>query len=124
MQYGEQNSGKMHELGIVFNIIRDVEEVARENDVDQVESVKLRIGEVSAIVPHYLEDCWNWAAERTELLKNCSLEIEMIPAVTWCDDCRRTYGTVAHGRICPYCGSEKTWLKQGNECVIQEIGVI
>ena len=113
----------MHELGIVFSIIKDVEDVAKENEVDLVESVKIRIGEVSAIVPHYLEDCWNWAVDRTELLKVCELKIDIVPAVTWCDHCKRTYETVAHGKICPYCGSGETWLQQGDECVIQEIEV-
>ena len=114
----------MHELGIVFSIIKDVEDVAKENEVRLVESVKVRIGEVSAIVPHYLEDCWNWAVDRTELLKGCELKIEIVPAVTWCDSCKKTYETVRHGKICPYCGSAETWLQQGDECVIQEIEVV
>ena len=83
----------------------------------------LRVGEVSTIVPHYLEDCWNWAVDRTELLKGCRLDIDVTPAVTWCDSCKRTYGTVDYGKICPYCGSEETWLQEGDECVIQEIEV-
>ena len=33
----------MHELGIVFSIIKDVEDVAKENEVRLVESVKLRV---------------------------------------------------------------------------------
>lgn len=37
----------MHELGIVFHIIRSVEEIAKENDLTQVESVTLEIGTVS-----------------------------------------------------------------------------
>lgn len=113
----------MHELGIVFSIIRDVEEVAKENEVKLVEAVRLRVGEVSTIVPHYLEDCWNWAVDRTEILKGCELKIDIVPAVTWCDSCKKTYETVKYGKICPYCGSEETWLQQGDECVIQEIEV-
>ena len=52
------------------------------------------------------------------------MKVEILPAVTWCDDCRQEYGTVAHGRICPHCGSEKTWLLKGNELNIKEIEVI
>jgi hydrogenase nickel incorporation protein HypA/HybF len=47
--------------------------------------------------------------------------LEEIPAVTWCADCKREYETVAYGRTCPYCGSGRTWLLRGNECVIKEI---
>lgn len=111
----------MHELGIVFYIIRDVKEVAEANDVRRVESVTLELGEVSAVIPHYLEDCWNWAVKREPIMDGAKLKVETIPAVTWCDDCKNEYPTVEHGKICPYCGSEHTWLKTGNEVSIKEI---
>ncbi len=49
--------------------------------------------------------------------------MEKLPAVTWCDDCKKTYPTVEHGKICPHCGSPQTWLLQGNEFNIKEIEV-
>ncbi len=113
----------MHELGIVFYIIRDVKEVAKENGVDHIGAVVLSIGEVSTVVAEYLQDCWKWAVEREEMMKGCALKIQTIPAVTYCDSCHREYGTVQHGRTCPYCGSERTWLVQGNEIEIKEIEV-
>ncbi len=69
----------------------------------------------------YLTECWNWAAGRTELLKGAVLVVEKIPAVTYCEECDSTYGTVEHGKICPYCGSGHTYLLQGNETNIKEI---
>ena len=39
----------MHELGIVYHIIRDVENVARANGVRRVSSVTLLLGEVGSI---------------------------------------------------------------------------
>ena len=47
----------MHELGIVFYIIRDVKQAAEENKVSHVSTVVMNIGEVSTIVPEYLLDC-------------------------------------------------------------------
>ena len=41
----------MHELGIVFYIIRDVKQVAQENSVTKVSKVVMNIGEVSTVVP-------------------------------------------------------------------------
>ena len=48
----------MHELGIVFHIIRTVEDVARQNDVTRIRRVTLQLGEVSGVVESYLQDCW------------------------------------------------------------------
>jgi hydrogenase nickel incorporation protein HypA/HybF len=113
----------MHELGIVFYIIRDVKQVAEENHVEHVESVVMDIGEVSTVVPHLLTDCWRWSADKEPLLKGCGLRCNTIPAVTWCDTCKSEYPTVIHGRTCPHCGSDKTWLLHGNEVEIKEIRV-
>lgn len=112
----------MHELGVVFQVIKTVEEVAEENALTQIGSVTLEIGEVSGIIESYLQNCWKWATvKRSEILKDARLIVERIPAVTYCEDCEKTYGTVAHGKICPYCDSERTYLVQGNEFNIKEI---
>lgn len=113
----------MHELGIVFYIIRDVKKVAEENRVERVSEVVMDIGEVSTVVPHLLTDCWHWAADKEELLKGCELKVNTIPAVTWCDDCHTEYDTVKHGKTCPHCHSENTWLLRGNEVEIRELVV-
>lgn len=113
----------MHELGIVFYIIRDVKQVAEANHVEKVASVVMDIGEVSTVVPHLLSDCWRWAADKEPMLQGCELEVNTIPAVTWCDQCKSEYSTVANGRTCPHCGSGNTWLLRGNEVEIREIKV-
>ena len=113
----------MHELGIVFYIIKDVKKAAQENGVEHVNAVVMNIGEVSTIVPEYLTDCWRWAADKEEMLKGCELKVNTIPAVTYCEDCGKEYGTVEHGKICPFCQSEHTYLLHGNEVEIKEIEV-
>ena len=113
----------MHELGIVFYIIRDVKAVAEENGVEHVAAVVMDIGEVSTIVPEYLTDCWRWAADREPLLKGCELKVNTLPAVSFCGDCQTEFGTVEHGKTCPRCGGGNTWLLRGNEVEIKEIEV-
>ena len=111
----------MHELGIVFHIIKSVESVAKENQLSEIASVTLELGEVSTVIPSYLTDCWKWATDKTEILKGARLEVETIPAVTYCEDCGKTYGTVEYGKTCPHCKSERTYLLQGQEVNIKEI---
>lgn len=113
----------MHELGIVFYIIRDVKKVAEENHVPLVKTVVMNIGEVSTVVPEYLTDCWRWAADKEEVLKGCELRCNILKAVTTCNTCGAEYATVEHGKKCPLCGGEDTVLKCGNEVEIKEIEV-
>ncbi|MCR4790533.1 MAG: hydrogenase maturation nickel metallochaperone HypA [Treponemataceae bacterium] len=112
----------MHELGIVFYIIKDVKEAAKNNNVSKIKSVTLELGEVSAVIPYYLEDCWKWSiGKEGPLLHDTELIIETIPAVTFCEGCEKEYPTVQYGKICPYCKSEKTYLRRGNEVMIKQI---
>lgn len=113
----------MHELGVVFYVVRDVKEVAEENQVEKVSSVTLQIGEVSGVVHDYLIDCWNWARKKEPVMEEAELVIEQVDAVSFCEDCRQEYPTVRYARICPHCGSEHTYLLRGNEFLIKEIEV-
>ena len=111
----------MHELGIIFHIIDSVEEVGRENSLSKVSKVTLEIGEVSGVVDEYLGDCWKWASARSKLLDGSELEVEKLPAVTYCENCSEQYSTVKYGKICPNCSSDRTYLLTGNEVSIKEI---
>lgn len=111
----------MHELGVVFHIIDDLKEVAAEHNITQISKVVLELGEVSSVIDTYLTDCWNWAAARTDIMQEAQLVIEKIPAVTYCEDCKRSYSTIQYGKICPNCKSGNTYLLQGSEFNIKEI---
>lgn len=111
----------MHELGIVFHIIKTIEEVAAEQKLQSVSKVVLEVGEVSTVIPEYLTDCWDWACKKSELMNGSELKIETIKAVTYCEDCKKTYETVKYAKVCPYCKSENTYLIEGDEVQIKEI---
>ena len=111
----------MHELGIVYHIIRDVENVARANGVSRVSSVTLLLGEVSGVVPDLLLDAWRWAADKKLITQGAELVVEPVEAVTHCEACGRDYGTVEHGKTCPHCGSGETYLLRGQEVMIRQI---
>ena len=113
----------MHELGVTFHIMDHVEKEAAENEVSSVRRVTLELGEVSTVIESYLQNCWAWAAKKRPLFNECELTVETLPAITYCEGCEKTYPTVQYGKICPHCGSEQTYLLQGNEFNIKEIEV-
>ena len=97
----------MHELGVVFHVIKSVNRIAEDNGVSRVSAVTIELGEVSSVIPDYLLDCWKWAVSKETVMKD--------------ENCGKVYGTVEHGKICPYCGSDRTYLKQGNEFILKNI---
>lgn len=113
----------MHELGIVTYVADAVEEIAKEQQVENISAVILEIGEVSGIVPEYLVDCWNYFKKRYPSLTESRLDCEILPASTFCESCQRDYETVKYGKTCPYCKSNRTYLLCGRECNIKELVV-
>lgn len=111
----------MHELGTIYYVIDTVEKLMVENDLKIVGSITLEVGEVSGIIPEYLADFWLYAREKTEHFKETELKIEKLDAVTYCQNCTKTYPTMQYGKECPYCHSGNTFLITGNEYNIKEI---
>ncbi len=114
----------MHELGTIHYVIDTVEKLAVENELKKIGSVTLQVGEVSGIIPRFLTDYWEYARKKTTYLQEAELKIEKIEAVTYCQNCGKTYPTVQYAKICPYCQSDNTFLVTGNEYVIKEIEAV
>ena len=111
----------MHELGIVLQVAKTLDEVCEEQHIVKIGSVTLEIGEVSGVINDYFIDCWDYFKEKHERLKEATMTIETIQALNFCEDCKREYPAIPFGRVCPRCGSEHTYLLQGNEVNIKEI---
>ena len=100
-------------MGIVLHLAKTLDETAKEEHLSKIGSVTLQVGEVSGILTDYFVECWDYFKPRHPILKDSTLILETIPAVTWCDNCKRTYETVKYGG--------ETWLLKGNECIIKQI---
>lgn len=120
-QEAERGFIAMHELGTIYYVIDTVEKLMVENQLTKVASITLEIGEVSGIVPQYLTDFWLYARAKTEHFQETELKVETLKAVTYCQDCGKTYPTLQYAKICPYCQSGNTFLVTGNEYNIKEI---
>lgn len=114
----------MHELGIVMQVIDQVEKVAQESNVSQVLKLNMEVGEVSSVVPALFTDCFDWAKKKTKYMQQTQLEIIILEGISYCQDCKQTYRTTAYAKKCPHCGSSRTYLVTGNEINIKDIAVI
>ncbi len=111
----------MHELGIMMEVVKQVEQVALENQVEKVEKIVLQIGEISTVIPHFVEEVFPAATYQT-MLEDTELEIEMIPANGRCKQCGEIFSLTAQKGIC-YCGSEEVEMLSGREFILKEIQV-
>lgn len=114
----------MHELGIVMQVIDQVEQVAAESDVTKVLKLHMEVGEVSSVVPELFTDCFDWAKKKTKYMQETLLEMIILEGISYCQDCKQTYKTTTYAKRCPHCGSFRTYLVTGNEINIKDIEVI
>lgn len=106
-----------------MHVIKQVEAVAEENEVEQVTALNMEVGEVSSIVPDLFRDCFEWAKKKTKFMRDTQLNLIVLEAVSYCNACKSTYKTTEHAKVCPVCGSDDTYLVTGNEINIKDIEV-
>lgn len=110
----------MHELGVVIDIVKTVEKVALENNLTKIDTLVLQIGELSSMIPRYIEACFPAAVDGT-ILENTTLKIEILPGNAICKSCNKVFNVIEHNSKCPKCNSGTWDLLSGKEFMIKEI---
>ena len=110
----------MHELGVVIEVVKTVERVALEQNLKEIDTVVLQIGELSSMIPKYVEQCYPAAVDGT-ILENTKLEIEILPGNALCKDCKKVFRLIEHRHQCPTCNTRNWELLSGREFFIKEI---
>jgi len=110
----------VHELGVVIEIVKTVEEFAAANGLTRIDTVVLQIGELSSMVPRYIEECYPAAVDGTSL-QDTKLRIEIIPGNALCKACGKVFNLLKEEGACPGCGSRSFELLSGKEFLIKEV---
>ena len=112
----------MHEIGVVRQVIRTVEEFAKENDIKEVTGIVLDIGELSLVIPKYIDDIYKFTVKGT-ILENAELTMNVIPGMAECEECDEIFNVIEHEGYCPNCGSFEKEIRSGKDFLIKEIHV-
>ena len=110
----------MHEIGIVRQLVRTVSAFAEENRVSEIHEVIVDCGELSLIIPEYVEELYPVAAKGS-LLENAKLTLHIVPGLAECDDCDEIFNVIEHKGFCPNCGSFEKTVLSGKDFTVREI---
>ncbi len=69
----------MHELGVLCQIIKKVNDIALKNGIEKVKYITLEVGESSSFVPIFLEKLFPIAIEKFPVLQKAVLKILRVP---------------------------------------------
>ena len=112
----------MHEVGIVRQLVRTVSAFAEENDIREIQEVVADCGELSLVIPDYVEELYP-SVVKGSILEEARLTIHMIPGLAECEDCDEIFNVVENKGYCPNCGSFQKTVLSGKEFTIREIVV-
>lgn len=110
----------MHELGVIINVVKTVEKFAAANGVEKIDTLVLQIGELSSMIPRYIEACYPAAVDGT-IMEDTKLEIEVLPANAICNNCKKVFNVIINKKQCPTCKSMDCEVISGREFFIKEI---
>lgn len=110
----------MHELAIAQDIIDIVQQSVPLGETYDIEWVRVRVGQFSGVVPESLEFCFSAIVSGTTM-ERANLEIERVPAISQCKDCRHRFDVHDLALSCPACNSTNLELVSGNELEVVEI---
>lgn len=68
----------MHELGVLYQIVKTVNRIAEEKCIRKVKHIVLEVGENSGFVPQYLTKLFPVAVDVYPLLRKAKLQICLI----------------------------------------------
>ena len=112
----------MHEIGIVRQLVRTVTAFAEENGVHDIREVVVDCGELSLVIPSYVEELYPVAA-KDSILRGAKLTINLVPGLAECEDCDEIFNVIEHKGVCPHCGSFEKTVLSGKDFTIREIVV-
>jgi hydrogenase nickel incorporation protein HypA/HybF len=104
----------MHELAIMQSALDMAEEKALAAGASQIHRLRLRIGELSGVVPEALRFAYE-ALRPGTMAAEAELEIDEIPALCWCPACNADFHVAALNFECPKCHQRSGDLRKGNE---------
>lgn len=113
----------MHEYSIVASLIDVCEKEAKKHRAKAIKRLSVRIGRLSGIEIHFLEQCFETFKEDT-ICHDAVLEIEVCDVVLVCKACG-TQSVVSENRfVCPKCQSAEVKMIGGQELHVKSIEII
>ncbi|MBS7403653.1 MAG: hydrogenase maturation nickel metallochaperone HypA [Oscillospiraceae bacterium] len=110
----------MHELGILSSMLKTLDKIMVEEKLTHIETIVLQVGEISGIVPEFIEECFPAATYKTKY-ENMKLEMEVIPGIVRCNDCGEEFNARECDLKCPKCGKSNLFPLSGRDFMIKEI---
>jgi hydrogenase nickel incorporation protein HypA/HybF len=109
-------------MSIAQSLIAIIEDEMEKHGARVLRSVRLHIGQMTAVVPDALSFCFQVITEGTAL-EGARLDMEVIPLKGFCRKCRSEFEIQDYAFVCPTCASTEIDSIAGQDLSIVELEV-
>ncbi|MFH2138718.1 MAG: hydrogenase maturation nickel metallochaperone HypA [Candidatus Omnitrophota bacterium] len=110
----------MHEMSIASELMDQILEVARENNMVSVDSVEIETGVLKQIVPEIMQTAFE-AVKKETIAEKAQLKIIEIPALVRCKICDNSFEPKIDDFLCPECRMAEIEILQGDGIILKTI---
>ena len=110
----------MHELGICDALLKMVQGIMKDEQLERVDKITVEVGSLSGVVPSFLSDCWVAVADGTER-QETEFVIEELAGTAKCLDCGVEFTADLNDLSCPSCRGKKLMPLTGRDLTLKEI---
>jgi hydrogenase nickel incorporation protein HypA/HybF len=113
----------MHEISLVKNIFGSLDSVYAEQERKSIKKIYLKVGLLSNVEPILMQNAFEAvvATERKDY-SQCELQIEVLPILVYCDECRKESEVINYKFVCA-CNRPTNNIVQGNELMISGVEI-
>jgi hydrogenase nickel incorporation protein HypA/HybF len=105
----------VHEISVALSLLEGVESTAREQGIERVRAVHVRVGALSGVVRDALMFSWDVVTADT-IAEGSELRVEQVPLVVYCERCEDERAPrPGTGLLCPECATVSPRVVRGRE---------
>ena len=113
----------MHEVSIALSLLDIVEKKCREAGYHSIDSVRVRVGKASGVLPEAFAFAFE-AAKKDTIARNAKFFIDVIPLGGFCSGCGRDFEMeTTYILECPFCASASFKIQKGYELEVVDLDV-
>jgi len=113
----------MHELSIAQAIVNQAKDLLAKEGANRIIRISLSIGVLSGIEEHALNQAFPIAAEGTPV-EGAKLEIEVVEASVFCNDCNAEVTVTPPFMVCGTCMGSNVDIRKGRDMIIKQMEIV
>jgi hydrogenase nickel incorporation protein HypA/HybF len=112
----------MHEISIMQSTLDLALQTAQASAAKAIHCLRMRVGTMTGVVPEALQFAFEALRDGT-IAAEATLEVEIVPAASWCPNCQHEFESRDWMPECPVCHEARSNLRHGLELELSSLEV-